>query len=135
MGAVTITVIIAVSFASQKFPDRAPDEQVLFRVFFGGALQPELTRLADQELLDLAIGELADLVGLRGEPGFVDIARWAGAMPQYHVGHLDRVARIEDLAAELPGLELAGNAYHGVGIPQCIHSGEQAAERIASQFA
>ena len=55
-------------------------------------------------------------------------------MPQYHVGHLDRVARIEQLAARHPTLALAGNAYHGVGIPQCIASGEQAAERIAAQL-
>ena len=122
--------IIAASFASQKFPNRAPHDQVLFRVFVGGALQPELVQLADDELLELVRDELGALIGLVGEPLAHDIARWPQAMPQYHVGHLERVARIEMLVADLPGLELAGNAYHGVGIPQCIHSGEQATERI-----
>ena len=61
---------------------------------------------------------------------FQEVKRYEGAMPQYHVGHLDRIARIEALAGKHLGLEIAGNAYHGVGIPDCIHSGEQAAERL-----
>ena len=66
---------------------------------------------------------------ITGQPLWTDVARWPASMPQYHVGHLQRVAEIESRAANLPGLALAGNAYHGVGIPQCIHSGETAAER------
>ncbi len=122
--------IIATSFASVKFSGRAPDDRVLFRAFVGGALQPELLNLSDDELQRLVREELADLIGARAEPDFVVIARWAGVMPQYHVGHLDRVARIESRVEELPGLQLAGNAYHGVGIPHCIHSGERAAESL-----
>ena len=124
--------IVAASFASLKFPGRAPDDHVLIRVFIGGALQPELAELPDAELRQLALEELADLLGITGQPVMTDIARWPRAMPQYHVGHLDRVARIEQLAASHPGLALAGNAYHGVGIPQCITSGERAAERTAA---
>jgi protoporphyrinogen/coproporphyrinogen III oxidase len=72
------------------------------------------------------------LLDIRGEPVFIDIAHWPNTMPQYHVGHKERVARIRAMLAEWPGLELAGNAYAGVGIPDCIHSGELAVERLLS---
>jgi oxygen-dependent protoporphyrinogen oxidase len=124
--------IIAASFASQKFPGRAPDDSVLIRVFVGGALQPELLQLSDPDLGRIALEELSSLLNVNGDPQITDIARWPASMPQYHVGHRDRIARIELLAARHPNLALAGNAYHGVGIPQCIASGQQAAERIAS---
>jgi oxygen-dependent protoporphyrinogen oxidase len=124
--------IIAASFASLKFPGRAPDGCVLIRVFIGGALQPELAELPDDDLGRLALEELRDLLHITGEPILTDIARWPNSMPQYHVGHLERIARIEQLAAHHPNFALAGNAYHGVGIPQCIASGQQAAERIAA---
>jgi oxygen-dependent protoporphyrinogen oxidase len=126
--------ILACSFASLKFTGRAPQDEVLIRVFVGGALQPELANLPDEDLLRIVHQELVDLIGLRGEPRLTQINRWQGAMPQYHLGHLERVARIERLVTQLPGLALAGNAYRGVGIPQCIRSGEQAAERIAALF-
>jgi oxygen-dependent protoporphyrinogen oxidase len=122
--------IIAISFASNKFPGRAPDDQILLRVFVGGALQPELMQLDDQATLELVEQELRELLGVRGEPLLRQVARWDGKMPQYHLGHLDRVASIEQRASELAGLELAGNAYRGVGIPFCVHSGEEAAGRV-----
>jgi oxygen-dependent protoporphyrinogen oxidase len=127
--------IIAASFASQKFPGRAPDEAALIRVFMGGSLQPELLQLGDADLRRIALQELSDLLGVTGEPILTDIARWPRSMPQYHVGHLVRVARIERLTTRHPTLALAGNAYHGVGIPQCIASAESAAQRIAANFA
>lgn len=124
--------VLAVSFSSRKFPDRAPDGRVLIRTFVGGAMQPELLKRDDAGLIELVQAELHDILGVTGQPDFVDVARYTNAMPQYHVGHLDRIARIEERVARHTGLLLAGNAYHGVGIPDCIHSGEQAAERIAS---
>jgi len=127
--------VLAVSYSSVKFPARAPQGTRLIRSFLGGALQPELMRLPDDELRRIVLRELRELAGLRGEPLFTEIARWDGKMPQYHVGHLDRVAKIEAAVARQSGLELAGNAYHGVGIPQCVRSGEQAAERIVRWFA
>jgi len=126
--------IIAASFASLKFPGRAPADHVLIRVFVGGALYPERVDLPDADLRQLALDELTDLLRISGEPLVADIARWPNSMPQYHVGHLDRVARIESLTARHPGLALAGNAYHGVGIPQCIASGETAAEQVAASW-
>ncbi len=122
--------IIAGSFSSVKFPGRAPEGKVLLRVFIGGALQPELLSLSDAETSKIVLEELRDLLGITGEPEFCDIARWHGAMPQYHVGHLDKVRQIEERTAAIPGLALAGNSYHGVGVPFCVHDGEQAAERV-----
>jgi oxygen-dependent protoporphyrinogen oxidase len=122
--------ILAGSFSSVKFAGRAPDESVLIRVFIGGACQGDLAMLPDAQLRTIATEELAELLQIRGEPTLVDIARWPRSMPQYHLGHQQRVAAIEQAVARYRGLELAGNAYHGVGIPHCIHGGELAAERM-----
>ena len=127
--------ILAGSFLSQKYAGRAPAGQVLIRAFVGGATQPELVSRSDQELRAMAHGDLAELLGIVGEPVGQAVARWERRMPQYHVGHLARVAEIEQMAWELPGFGLAGNAYRGVGVPACIHSGEQAAERVVQQLA
>ena len=121
--------ILACSFASVKFAGRAPDDCVLLRTFVGGACQPELAELDDTALVHLVQEELSELIGARDDPLLCEVNRWRGAMPQYHVGHLDLVGRIDEKVADLPNVELAGNAYRGVGIPFCVHSGEQAAER------
>lgn len=122
--------ILAASFSSVKFPGRAPEGSVLVRVFLGGALDPGKMQLSDQELEEVVKQELGDLLGTKGDPLFTEVARHSRAMPQYHVGHLERIAAISNLIEKWPGLRLAGNAYHGVGIPDCIHSGEQAAESV-----
>jgi oxygen-dependent protoporphyrinogen oxidase len=122
--------ILAASFSSSKFPGRAPAGHVLIRVFAGGALDPETMQLDNAALEARGREEVAALLGVRGRPRLVQIDRWPGAMPQYHVGHLDRVGRIERGAAEHPALALAGAAYRGVGIPQVIASGQAAAQRI-----
>lgn len=124
---------IAASFSSYKFPGRAPRGRTLVRVFVGGALQPELADLDDARLVAVAREELADLVGLVGEPDLSLVARWPERMPQYQVGHLDRVARIEALAATA-GIELAGAPYRGVGVPQCIRSADAAVARVVSRW-
>ncbi|MFM7207961.1 MAG: protoporphyrinogen oxidase [Planctomycetaceae bacterium] len=120
--------ILAVSFSSSKFPGRAPAGCVLLRVFLGGALDPGAMQLADGMLVERARAEVADLLAARGEPRLVHVERWARAMPQYHLGHASRVARIDAALARHPGLALAGAAYTGVGIPQVIASGQAAAE-------
>jgi oxygen-dependent protoporphyrinogen oxidase len=122
--------ILAVSFTSRKFPDRAPEGCVQLRTFVGGAMQPEMFELSDDEILQTVRDELRELLGVEGEPDFAIVARYPRAMPQYHVGHLERVAAIEAAAARLPGLALAGNAYHGVGVPDCVQSAEAAAQRL-----
>jgi len=122
--------ILATSFTSVKFPGRAPEGTVLLRTFVGGALQPELADLPDARLKRLVLDELRNLMGIHREPLWAEVIRWERAMPQYHVGHLERVAAIRQTASRLPGLALCGNAYDGVGLPACIHSGEQAAEGL-----
>jgi len=127
--------ILAVSFASRKFAGRAPDGRVILRTFIGGAMQPELLTHSDEELLEIVREELSDILGVSGSEEFATVCRYERAMPQYHLGHCERISRIETLVSKHAGLELAGNAYHGVGIPDCIHSGEQAAERLYKSFA
>ncbi|MCC7085446.1 MAG: protoporphyrinogen oxidase [Pirellulales bacterium] len=124
--------ILSASFSSVKFPGRAPDGKALIRVFLGGALQPEMVYKTDEELILIASEELADLLGITGPPNLSKIFRWHAAMPQYHLGHLDRLQRIKDRIAKHSGLALAGNAFTGVGIPQCIRSGELAGEKVNS---
>jgi len=126
--------ILSASFASIKFPGRAPEDRVLLRVFIGGACQPELVELPNEQLCEIAQRELAELLGARGEPELRQLIRWRNAMPQYSLGHLQRVARITELANQLPRLALAGSAYRGVGLPFCIHSGEVAAEHAVGSW-
>lgn len=122
--------ILAVSFSSAKFPGRAPAGCALLRVFIGGALDSGAVLLDDAALVERARNELAALLGVRGAPLLEQVDRWHNAMPQYHVGHLDRVAAIEATAGKIGGLALAGAAYRGVGIPQVIASGRAAAARV-----
>lgn len=124
--------ILAVSFSSSKFPGRAPAGCVLMRVFIGGALDPQAVHLGDQSLVDVALREVGDLLGVRGAPLLVQVDRWDSAMPQYHLGHAGRVARIFAALGRHRGLALAGAAYTGVGIPQVIASGRAAALSVAA---
>jgi oxygen-dependent protoporphyrinogen oxidase len=126
--------MIACTFSSVKFGGRAPEGCVLLRAFVGGALQPEMFELADDELLRRVQHDLVDLLRVNGPPMFAEITRWWHSMPQYHLGHLDRVERINARVAELPGLALAGNSYTGPGIPDCVRSGEAAAETLVKQL-
>ena len=123
--------ILACSYSSEKFPGRAPAGHVLLRVFLGGACHPELNDLSEDRLRQLVLDQLRELLGFRGEPDLFQIVRWTRAMPQYYLGHTDRVARIEGAMERYPTLALAGNAYRGVGVPHCIQSGAAAARRIS----
>ena len=127
--------ILSGSFSSIKFPGRSPGGTVLLRTFLGGAFRPEVLDLDDAELSKLAMRDLSALLGIKGQPITRHVSRWPRVMPQYELGHLDLVRSIEMAIASHAGLALAGNAYHGVGVPQCIQSGEQAAERIAREIA
>jgi protoporphyrinogen/coproporphyrinogen III oxidase len=124
--------IIAGSFSSVKFAGRAPEGTVLLRVFLGGALNDRMMRLDEAAMVGAAREEVLALLGVRAEPRLTLVRRWPDSMPQYAVGHLARVTEIERLASALPGLALAGAAYRGVGIPDCIRSGELAAESVVS---
>ncbi|MBS0207181.1 MAG: protoporphyrinogen oxidase [Planctomycetes bacterium] len=119
--------ILATSFSSRKFPVRAPADSVLMRTFVGGAMQPEMFDLDDETLCRVVMQELGEIFGVQGDAEFSLVVRYPRAMPQYHVGHLDRVGRIESRTATHAGLALAGNALRGVGVPDAISSGEAAA--------
>jgi oxygen-dependent protoporphyrinogen oxidase len=121
--------LLAVSFSSQKYPHLAPVDCVLLRVFAGGARRPDLVSMEDDQLIRLLTGEVAKLLKIRGQPLRHWLFRWTRAMPQYEVGHGDRLRRITARLDAWPGLALAGNAYRGVGIPHCIRSGQEAAAR------
>ncbi|WP_372894372.1 protoporphyrinogen oxidase [Stieleria sp.] len=124
--------ILSCSFSSVKYEGRAPEGTVLMRVFIGGACQSGLLRLPNMQLLELAHWEVAKLLDIEGEPLMRHITRQQHAMPQYHVGHPNRIAKINQRLEWFPTLALAGNSLHGVGVPGCIESGQKAAERIVS---
>jgi oxygen-dependent protoporphyrinogen oxidase len=126
--------ILAGSFASQKFAGRAPDDHVLVRVFIGGAMQPELLALSDDELVQIAREELGELIGLAGTPTITRVVRWNEAMPQYHVGHNARAEQIEKSISHVRGLSLVTNALHGVGIAPVVQLADQVAQQVAASF-
>jgi oxygen-dependent protoporphyrinogen oxidase len=120
--------ILAGTFSSVKYPGRAPEGHVLLRCFLGGALDGRVLTEDDAQLLSRARGELREALGITAAPVLSRVARWPASMPQYRVGHLVRVETLERRALALPGLHLAGGAYRGVGIADCVRSGEAAAE-------
>lgn len=122
--------ILAVSFTSRKFPNRAPEGKVQLRTFVGGAMQPELLGRSDDEIVSLVRKELEEILGVTWRPEFTHVARWNRAMPQYHVGHLDKIRRVENGLTYHPGISVAGNSLYGVGLPDTIASGEKAAEKV-----
>jgi len=121
---------LAATFSSSKFSGRAPTGARLIRAFLGGSHNEALVERADQELIELVREEWATTLGFRSAPVVAHVTRWIKANPQYHVGHLDLVADIEQRVAIHPGLFLAGAAYRGVGIPDCIRQGEEAAQKV-----
>ncbi len=124
---------LACTWTSTKFPHRAPEDKALLRVFVGRAGQEEDIEWTEEGLLQIAREELQLTLGITAEPLLTRVFIWPQAMPQYNVGHPARVHRIMAKIEQWPGLALAGNAYHGIGIPDCIHSGEMAVERLFSQ--
>lgn len=121
------TDLLACTWTSSKWAGRAPAGQALLRVYAGRYGRRDVTLLDDKMLLDLAQGEIAEILGINAPPARWWIHRWPQAMPQYLLGHPERLAAIEETLTETPGLFLAGAAYRGVGIPDCIESGENAA--------
>jgi oxygen-dependent protoporphyrinogen oxidase len=122
--------MLAATFVHNKFPDRAPEDRALIRCFLGGTRDPAVLELGDEEILAIVRQELGQILGLAAPPRFTRVYRWRSAMAQYQVGHLARLDRIERLRKQLPGLALAGNGYRGIGVPDCIHSGQEAAAQV-----
>ena len=120
--------MLAATFSSVKYPGRAPDGHVLMRCFLGGALNAGMLGEDDATLVGRTRTELRQALGVIAEPVLTRLTRWPASMPQYRVGHLARVDTIERRVAALPGLRLAGGAYRGVGIADCVRSAESAAD-------
>ncbi len=127
--------ITACTWSSSKFTHRAPSGAVLLRVFLGSARIPDLSELPDEELIRIALQELKVTMQVSAAPILAKAYRWPRAIPQYEVGHAGRVREIERLMAFHPGLHLAGAAYHGSGIPDCVQSGSENAIRILERLA
>jgi protoporphyrinogen/coproporphyrinogen III oxidase len=122
--------LLAATFVHNKFPHRAPEDRALLRCFLAGANADAAWQLSDDQIVGVVRNELQQILGLRTEPLFARVYKWKSAMAQYGVGHLDRLDRIERLRQKLPGLALAGNGYRGIGVPDCIRSGHDAAEQV-----
>jgi len=120
--------VAACTIVGNKFNHRVPDDMVLLRCFMGG----DAIKESDEALVRIARKELQSIMGLEATPVFHNISRWPKAMAQYTVGHEQRVQRIESILKSIPGLHLTGNAYHGIGIPDCIKMGKEAATKITS---
>jgi oxygen-dependent protoporphyrinogen oxidase len=122
--------MLACTFVHNKFPHRAPADKGILRCFLGGARDEAVLNLTDDEIVDTVRKELKEIVKLENRPMFERVYRWRGAMAQYESGHIARIARIEKRLKDSPGLEVAGNAYHGIGVPDCIREGMNAANAV-----
>jgi protoporphyrinogen/coproporphyrinogen III oxidase len=122
--------LLAATFVHNKFPHRAPEDRALLRCFFAGANAQDVWAFSDEQLIGIVRNELQQIIGLRAQPLFARVYKWKSAMAQYGVGHLERIERIEGLRKQLPGLALAGNGYRGIGVPDCVRSGREAAKQV-----
>lgn len=123
--------MLACTFVHNKFPHRAPQDRALLRCFLGGARDEEILSWPEEQIEAAVRKELREILWLTAQPLFCRIYKWQGAMAQYGAGHLERLQRIEGLRQQLPGLALAGNGYRGIGVPDCIRSGKEAAAQAA----
>jgi oxygen-dependent protoporphyrinogen oxidase len=126
--------LLASTWTSSKWDHRAPDGTILIRSYIGGAGREAVLERSDAGLVNLVRAELRGVMGVQEEPVLTRVYRWPRAMPQYLVGHLDRLAVIEERLTRLPGVFVAGAAYRGVGIPDCIRDGLGAADRVRDYF-
>lgn len=126
--------ILATTFVHNKFSHRAPPDRALIRCFLGGAHAPAIVERSDNEILGLVKEDLRQILGITAEPMLSRVFKWRAAMAQYTVGHKSKVERIEQLSRELPAFALAGNAYQGIGIPDCINSANRAMWQVLEKL-
>lgn len=123
--------ITACTWTHRKWPHTTPDGKVLLRSYVGGPHDPNAAFLSDDEIVDVVLKDLRKVMKIKGEPNFKVISRFKNKMPQYAVGHLERVKKIRDYAAvNLPGVFIAGASFEGVGVPDCIEQGEKAGTQL-----
>jgi oxygen-dependent protoporphyrinogen oxidase len=122
--------VMACTWVGTKFSNRVPEGKIVARCSLGGTSDPGALEESDDAIVAAVVGELAEIAGVTARPRFTRVARWPKSMAQYTVGHAARLAEIQARVAAIPGLYLAGNAYTGIGIPDCIRMGKAAAEDI-----
>jgi oxygen-dependent protoporphyrinogen oxidase len=122
--------IMAVTWTSSKFPYRVPDGFVMLRTFVGGVYNRNMVSMSDEELLKIVTDELRSIMGISTRPYLYRIFRWHNSMPQYTVGHEEKIKKIDEELEKLPGLFLTGSSYKGIGISECIKNAGEVAERI-----
>lgn len=130
------SALLAVTYSSTKWPGRAPKGKVLLRAFVGGPNNQAIMENSDDVLTAIVEKELRAILGIKPgvQPLWTRFFRWTGGMPQYTMGHLDRVEYIERRQLEMPGFALAGGAFRGVGLPNCIESGEAAVSKVLGDW-
>jgi oxygen-dependent protoporphyrinogen oxidase len=121
------TRMLACTFVHNKFPHRAPADRALIRCFLGGSRDEPIVSSPDKEIIEVVRRELRQILSIDAGPRFIRVYKWKGAMAQYGVGHLERLERIDATCGQIPGLFLAGNGYRGIGVPDCVRSGSEAA--------
>jgi oxygen-dependent protoporphyrinogen oxidase len=126
--------LLACTFVDQKFPHRAPEGARVMRAFFGSKSAEALESQSDDVVAVCALEQLREILGPIPESSYSVVRRWPRRLPQYEVGHLDRIAQLEELVAQMPGLHLLGNSYHGVGIPDLIRDARTTARKIIEQI-
>jgi oxygen-dependent protoporphyrinogen oxidase len=126
------TRMLATTFVHTKFPFRAPDNKALLRCFLGGARDQGVLQLSDEEITAIVRKEIRQITGLAAEPWFVKVYRWERAMAQYTPGHLERIERIGATVKQMQNLAIAGNFYKGIGVPDCVRTGKEAAQQMAA---
>ena len=122
--------LIAATWTSLKWPYRAPSDQLLVRCYVGGEGRESILSLDDEALVGRVKAELREICGLTAEPSYKEVNRWMKAMPQYRLGHLERLEQAEIALSRYGGLVLTGSGYRGVGIPDCIRDGGVAAQKV-----
>ena len=126
--------ILGVIFSSTIFPRRAAEGEALLTTFVGGTRQPENARLSDEEIIDLTLREQQALLGTPAEPSFVHVTKWEHAIPQYTLGHLNRMAQVQAAEDRYPGLYFCANYRGGISVGDCVKSAEGIVERAAEQL-
>jgi len=126
--------LLAATFVHNKFSHRAPADRALIRCFLGGSRDQQILQSSDEEILRIVREEFKQILGLAAEPIFTRVYKWNAAMAQYTLGHLQRLERIQQFSRGLPALAVAGNGYSGIGVPDCVRSGVDAATALTGNY-
>jgi len=126
--------LLAATFVHNKFPSRAPQDRALIRCVLGGTRDERVLESSEDEILAVVREELRQILSISAPPVFARVCKWKQAMAQYNVGHGATVERIRNLLAGMPGLAIAGNAYSGIGVPDCVRSGTDAAAKVGADL-